>query len=318
MPEEAPLIGTAAAPVPVGGKAEWFTGADGVRLRAALFPADCHSLGSVVVSPGRTEPIEKYFETAQDLTSRGFTTLVHDWRGQGLSHRHLADRLWGHADGYKDFLADYQNLLDTFEPRLPRPWIALGHSMGGCLTLLALANGERRFCAAILSAPMLGLSTGATPRLAARALARILSSVGRGGTPIQKAGAEPAPFTANVLTHDRCRYERNEAQIEACPDLALGPPTWGWLDFAFSAIGFLERGPGTPQIGIPVTILAAGDDSVVDNAGLGRVAARLPQGRLVEVPGAFHEILQETDEVRTIFWREFDAIVQRCRPAAAP
>jgi lysophospholipase len=43
--------------------------------------------GSVVVSPGRSEPIEKYFEVVQDLLDRGFVVLVHDWRGQGLSHR---------------------------------------------------------------------------------------------------------------------------------------------------------------------------------------------------------------------------------------
>jgi alpha-beta hydrolase superfamily lysophospholipase len=39
--------------------------------------------GSVVVSPGRSEPIEKYFEVVQDLLDRGFVVLVHDWRGQG-------------------------------------------------------------------------------------------------------------------------------------------------------------------------------------------------------------------------------------------
>jgi lysophospholipase len=99
----------------------------------------------VVVSPGRSEPIEKYFEVVQDLLDRGFVVLVHDWRGQGLSHRALPDRLKGHAAGFKEFLGDYQALLAAFETRLPKPWIALGHSMGGCLTMLALATGESRF-----------------------------------------------------------------------------------------------------------------------------------------------------------------------------
>jgi lysophospholipase len=35
--------------------------------------------------------------------------------------------------------------------------------MGGCLTMLALATGETRFAAAVLSAPMLGLNTGGKP-----------------------------------------------------------------------------------------------------------------------------------------------------------
>ncbi|HEY5072583.1 MAG TPA: alpha/beta hydrolase [Caulobacteraceae bacterium] len=313
MAEPAPLIATPAAPIPTGGEAQWFIGAGGARLRAALFPPAAPPRGSVVVSPGRTEPIEKYFETAENLTSRGFTVLIHDWRGQGLSHRLLADRLAGHAAGYGDFLTDYRALLGTFEPRLPRPWVALGHSMGGCLTLLALAKGEDRFCGAILSAPMLGLSTGALPRLVGRTLAKVQAATGRGGAPIQGRGGvqAPTPFEANVLTHDHRRYERNEAQVAACPDLALGSPTWGWLDFAFSAIAVLESGAGTPRVAIPVTILAAGEEKLVDNAGMRRISARLPAGRFVEIPGAFHEILQETDETRAVFWREFDALAAR-------
>jgi lysophospholipase len=319
-PSPARLVEAPGAPVPEGGVAEWFAGARSARLRAALFAGGGTPRGSVIVSPGRTEPIEKYFETVEDLRGRGFTVLVHDWRGQGLSQRLLADPLAGHASGYRDFLFDYQSLLAAFEARLPRPWIALGHSMGGCLTLLALAKGERRFSAAILSAPMLGISTGAMPLPLGRTLAAVFSRVGRGGDLVQgrSAALPPTPFEANILTHDRARYERNEALVAACPELALGPPTWGWLDFAFSAIGVLERGPGAARIEIPVTIVAAGEEKLVDNAGLKRVAARLPGGRFVAVPGAYHEILQETDEIRVVFWREFDALLERAGvPTAA-
>ncbi len=128
--------------VPDHGKAEWFSGADGATLRAAFLRRKARARGSVVVRPGRSEPIEKYFEVVQDLLDRGFVVLVHDWRGQGLSHRALPDRLKGHAAGFQEFLGDYQALLVAFEARLPKPWIALGHSMGGCLTMLALATGE--------------------------------------------------------------------------------------------------------------------------------------------------------------------------------
>ena len=314
MSEAAPLIATPGAPIPGGGAAEWFVGAGGARLRAALFTPPGRPRGSVVVSPGRTEPIEKYFEVVEILATRGFAVLVHDWRGQGLSHRMLADRSLGHAAGHRDFLTDYSALIGAFETRLPRPWIALGHSMGGCLTLLVLAKGERRFAGAILSAPMLGLITGATPRPLGRALAAILSGIGRGATAIQRASAVEAAFDANILTHDRARYARNLAQVAACPDLALGGPTWGWLDFAFSAVGALERGAGVTRIATPLTVVAAGEDRLVDNTGLKRVTARVPGSRYVEISGAYHEILQETDALQAVFWREFDALAARCAP----
>jgi lysophospholipase len=312
----APLVGTLAAPVPEGAAAEWFTGAGGARLRAALFPAAGPPRGSVVVSPGRTEPIEKYFEVAGALAARGFVALIHDWRGQGLADRLLPDPLLGHATGYADFLADYAALLTGFEARLPRPWIALGHSMGGCLTLLALAEGERRFAAAILSAPMLGVRIGAAPRPAVRALASALTVFGRGGRPVPGPAAVSTPFETNIVTHDPIRYARAVGLVEACPDLALGLPTWGWLDFAFVATSRLARGPGAARIDIPVTVVAAGDDRLVDNTALEAVTARLPRGRYVEIPGAYHEILQETDDVQVVFWREFDALAAGLRSEA--
>jgi lysophospholipase len=315
--ETAPLVRTTAAPVPEGAAAEWFSGAGGLRLRAALFPALGRPRGSVVVSPGRTEAIEKYLEVAGVLAGRGFVTLIHDWRGQGLADRLLPDRLLGHAAGYRDFLTDYDALLAAFETRLPRPWIAMGHSMGGCLTLLALAEGERRFASAILSAPMLGVRVGAAPRLLVRGLASVLAAFGSGGRPVPGPPSVTIPFESNIVTHDRSRYARAEALIAACPDLALGLPTWGWLQFAFVATSRLANQVGVTRIDIPVTVVAAGEDKLVDNTALKAVTARLPHGRYVEIPAAFHELLQETDDVQALFWREFDDLAIRLESEAS-
>jgi lysophospholipase len=313
----APLVATPGAPIPAGGAAEWFIGAGGARLRAALFPASGRPRGSVVISPGRTEPIEKYFEVVETLATRGFAVLVHDWRGQGLSKRLLADRSLGHAAGYRDFLGDYAALIAAFEARLSRPWIALGHSMGGCLTLLALADGERRFAGAILSAPMLGILTGNVPRPLGRVLAAALTAIGMGGAPIERGRAAPeTAFEDNVLTHDRARYARNQTQLAACPALGLGGPTWGWLDFAFSAVGVLEHGVGATRIAAPLTVVAAGEDRLVDNAASRRLTARVPGSLFVEVAGAYHEILQETDALQAPFWREFDILALQVAPTA--
>jgi lysophospholipase len=268
--------------------------------------------GSVVVSPGRTEPIEKYFEVADILTRRGFAVLAHDWRGHGLSARAGPDTR-GHARGWRDFLNDYGALLAAFEAHLPKPWLALGHSMGGCLTLLALAEGEKRFAGAILSAPMLGLQTGQIPLLAARLLASGLTRTGFGAGLATQEGPAPEPFASNVLTHDEARYRRNLEQVAAWPQLQVGPPTWGWLDFAFAATERLARGPGTAAIAIPLTVVAAGEERLVDNAASKRVAARVSGARFVTIPGAYHELLQEADAAQAQFWAEFDALAARAK-----
>lgn len=316
MGEPAPLVSIPEAPVPDHGQAEWFRGADGATLRAALFSPEGAARGSVVVSPGRSEPIEKYYEVVSDLLARGFVVLVHDWRGQGLSHRILPDRLKGHAAGFHDFLGDYQALLAAFEARLPKPWIALGHSMGGCLTSLVLAHGETRFSACVLSAPMLGLNSGATPAFLARGLAWLAARTPLRGDYVLGDVGDPFKhvFPQDALTHDAARYARHQAQIRANPDIALGGITWGWTDFAFSACDWLARAPGIEAITIPVTIVGAGIDTRVLTSAQKAIAARIPKGRYLEIEDAFHEILIESDDRRARFWAAFDETVDPVAP----
>ncbi|HKR90298.1 MAG TPA: alpha/beta hydrolase [Phenylobacterium sp.] len=322
MAELAPLVTTPDAPAPPGGQAEWFRGAGGARLRAALFTPEGRVRGTIILSGGRTEPIEKYYETIGDFLERGFVVLAHDWRGQGLSVRELGDRHKGHARGYKAYLDDFQALLRTFEDRAPKPWVAVGHSMGGCLTLLAMAHGERRFSGVMLSAPMLGVKTGKVPLKRARFAARMNIFMGRANRYVLGQPGDPFAdaFDGNILTHDRARFARTCGLIAAEPDLALGAPTWAWLDFAFKATAYLAKPERLREITVPVVIVSAEDDQLVANAALEAAARHLPQGKLVRVPGAYHEILMETDPMRNIFLRAFDALTGRAapKPANAP
>jgi lysophospholipase len=323
MPEAAPLIAIPDAPVPDGAEAAWVAGAGGARLRAALFtprkPPGGRARGSVVLSGGRTEAIEKYFEVIGDFLDRGFVVLAHDWRGQGLSHRALGDALKGHADGAKPFLDDFRILLDTYAARLPKPWVAVGHSMGGCLTLLAMASGEHRFAGAILSAPMLGVRTGGRSPATVRMLVQLSKLLGRGKRYVLNDPGKPFDdvFDTNVLTHDRRRFARACAQLAAEPKLALGAPTWGWLDFALKATAELARPERLAHITAPVIILSAEHDKLVDNAAQQAAARHLPQGKFINVPGAYHEILMETDPMRNFFMKAFDALTGRVAPQPA-
>ncbi|MDP3101784.1 MAG: alpha/beta hydrolase, partial [Phenylobacterium sp.] len=323
MAEAAPLVSIPSAPIPAGGVAEWVVGSGGAKLRAAIFKPKDASRGSVVLSTGRTEHIEKYFEVVEDLMARGFTVLVQEWRGQGLSHRELPDRLKGHAYGYQTFVEDYHAILAAFEARLPKPWIAVGHSMGGCLTLLALAKGESpRFAGAVLCAPMLGVRTGNTPPYQAKLMAAWKSLTGRGGQYVQDTPADPFSevFEGNVLTHDPVRFARTRAQVAANRDLALGSPTWGWLDFAFRATAYLANPANLRSVKIPVVIVSAGDDKLVVDDAQRSVASHLPDGKFVSVAGSYHEILMETNNKRSGFWAAFDSLIGKitgAKPAPA-
>ena len=318
MDDAAPLISIPDAPAPPRAVAEWLTGAGGVKLRVAWFPSPGPARGTVALSPGRTEPIEKYFETVADLHRRGFQVLSHDWRGQGLSQRLLADPMKGHADGLEPFLEDFHRVLDHFRDRMTGPLVGLSHSMGAAIFLLAVARGEGPFAGAILSAPMLAISTEPAPRAAARLISASMRMSGLGDSYAVK-GQDPLSeaFSSNHLTHDEVRYERYKAQLRAWPELRLGGVTWGWLDFALRLETALAQPGLLEAIETPVRIVAAGEDALVLNAPMRQTAWRLAQGSYAEVPGARHEILMETDERRDQFWLQFDALTGEIMPPPA-
>lgn len=312
----APLVSIPQSPIPPGGGAEWVSGAGDAQLRAALFTPKGKARGSVVLSTGRTEAIEKYFEVITDLLNRGFVVLCQEWRGQGLSHRDLPDRLKGHARGVQPYMDDYAAILAAFEGRLPKPWLAVGHSMGGCLTLMALAKGQSaRFAGAVLCAPMLGVRA---PPMAGLLVAMNML-LGRAreyarppvGNPYEEA------FEGNVLTHDPVRFARGRALIAANHDLALSAPTWGWMDFALTATRYLGIKANLQGVKIPVVIVSAADDKLVTDTAQRQAAADLPDGKFVSVADAEHEILMETDDRRDQFWAAFDALADRVAPRSA-
>lgn len=305
------------------GSASWVEAADGARLRAALFPARGAARGSVVLHPGRTEPIEKYAEVLGELQGRGFCVLVHDWRGQGLSDRFARvgrdgdGDPRGHARGWRRFLSDMARVLDGFETRLPRPWIGFGHSMGGALALLAMTRDEALFDAAVLCAPMLGLRLGGRPPALVAAASAVMTLAGRAAQVTPSALPRPAvgfhkiSRKGDALTHDRDRWGAYEALLDQAPELITGDQTWGWLQFAFILSNRLKVAGVLERVQAPVTILGAERDLLVANGPLQAAAARLPNGRYVEVQGAFHEILMETDARRAVVWREFDEVADR-------
>ncbi|WP_298745918.1 alpha/beta hydrolase [uncultured Brevundimonas sp.] len=310
----APLMGVPGASSPPGGTGEWFRGAGGLRLRAAFWTPSSlvtpKPRGTVILSPGRTEPIEKYFEVIGNFLARGWCVLAHDWRGQGLSARLLPDRLKGHARAVEEFLDDYARLLEAYEDRAPRPWIMVGHSMGAVLNLMTLQGGDERFSGALLTSPMLRIKTGKRSMWSVKLAVRWNLRHGKAGDYVLDDPDDPFDhtFEKDALTTDESRYEQWRQQLYACPHLAVGGPTWGWLAFALDAGERALKPKALKSVRVPVAIVQAGEDDRVWKQTNKWAARRLGRGRYVEIPGARHEVIMETDERRAIFLEEFDAM----------
>lgn len=314
----APLMFTPESRVPFGGNGEWFRGAGGLRLRLAYWAAPKDVRGTVFISPGRGEPIEKYYETISDLIKRGFCVVVHDWRGQGLSARLLPDRLKCHARSADEFLDDYQRLLDVFEDRAPKPWLMLGHSMGAALNLATLNRGETRMAGACFTNPMLRVKTGKHALWSVNFQTNWQVNHGRGTDYVPELFDDPFThtFEDNALTHDSARYEIWHEQLFACPHLAVGSPTWGWLQFALKLGEDLlkDKARSLKNVKLPVTVVCSGDDHVINKLPTRAFTRKLGGGRYVEIANAEHELLIEQDTYRNEVMAEFDAMADEAAP----
>lgn len=300
----------------LGGHASFATMGDGTRVRHARF-VPAAPVARTLLLPGFTEFIEKHLETISELLERGHEVLCMDWRGQGLSDRALADRHRGHVASMELFLSDLREVLEVTEfgrSRKGLPYNVIGHSMGGHLALRAAAEVDREIERLILIAPMVDIETGAFPRALSPFLARLAVALGLSGVYPPGAGGygkSSTIFEGNLLTNDPARFRRTHAYIEREPKLALGNPTFGWINAAFKSIDRLAALGKSGSIAQPVLIFRAGQERIVSNAAQEGLRAALPNARLVDIPDAKHEILNETDAVRAVFWREADAFLGR-------
>ncbi len=300
---------------PEGAEEHWLEGRGGVKVRVLTAPSTRgQARGSIIVAPGRTEFIEKYFEVIRELQARGFAVFCIDWRGQGLSGREVENSLKGHFVSFDDPVNDLSTALKLLGDRLPRPHIGLAHSMGGAIMMRALTTRRIELDAVAFSAPMFGIA-GLTD--VAKKYARFMVSLGAGGNfaPSVEKKWRRETFKKNPVTHDKARHDRCQGLIAEEPRLALAGPTIGWVSAASDATEAF-RTPGVfAHVRIPVLIATAGEEQLVDNASHDAVVEGLPDVRHITIEGAKHEILMEVDPIRAQFWDAFDELVERVVPA---
>jgi lysophospholipase len=217
------LVSIPANPVPENVVSGMIKTPDGAELRFARWAPPAGRKGTVCVFTGRSEHIEKYFETVRDLRDRGFAVAMIDWRGQGHSSRRLRDPRKGYVRDFSDFEVDVETFVQQVVlPDCPPPYFALAHSMGGAVMLRVAHAGKRWFDRMVLSAPMIDLP-GRRTSFPARALLRILRLAGQGGRYVPGGSDEltAGPRRAN----DRLgRYRLSRDARLSRDKLSLGDP----------------------------------------------------------------------------------------------
>jgi lysophospholipase len=307
-----PLVEIASNPVPKGAVVASVTTDDGVELRYARFPPNRSPVrGTVIILHGRTEFIEKYFETINDIRRRGFAVATFDSRGQGGSSRLLGNTRKGHVRDFADHVNDFETVMqEVILPDCPPPYYVLAHSTGAAVALLSAARLRTQIDRMVLTAPLLALSYG-RPRMVAQ-ITGFLMHFGLGETFSPGAGAtlmQTQPFDGNLLTSDPVRYQRSLAIADADPAIGVGGATIGWVNAAMRACARMAEPDFAETVPMPVLIILGGSDSVVSNLAAEEFSRRVKTAAHLRIPGARHEILMERDQFRDQFWVAFDAFV---------
>jgi lysophospholipase len=308
------LAVVASNPMPEGARVGMFETTDRVKLRYASFPKGGGAArGTVCLVQGRTEFIEKYFETIIDFQSRGFAVATFDWRGQGGSQRLIRNPKLGYVESFDDYWTDLKSFhASILLPDCPPPYYLVGHSMGGLVCLYAAVRDRMMFERIFLSSPMIGLDRQPFSHRTMARLAETLSLLGLGQMAVGRRADQSlteASFAGNPITSDHRRYMRMLDVMKARPDLAIGVPTVRWAAAAFSAMARASRDSFPGAIKIPVLMLAAARDEIVSTAITEQLGLRMRTGRHAIIPAARHELFMENDMVRGQVFAAFDAFI---------
>jgi lysophospholipase len=294
--------------VPKGARVEEIVTADGIRLRTARWLGSDRRRGTVVITQGRTEFIEKYLEVVGELVARGFAVVAFDWRGQGGSER-LVDR-GCHIEEFSDIDRDLDAVMrEIVLPHCPAPIIPLAHSMGALACLRAAHDRRAMFGRIVLLAPMLRLSPLTAPPVA---LTRVVTSTalffGRDKHPLANRA-----LRARDEPEGEPRQQLIDALLKSAPELKSGWPTVRWIYSALRAMRASEEPGFATSIEAPVLLIAAGRDRIVSNVAIAELAEKLPINTDVTIAEAGHEVLMERDGIRHEFWRAFDYFLETIR-----
>ena len=228
----------------------------------------------VLILHGLGEHGGRYAHVAGFFLERGFDVRIHDHRGHGRSSGRRGD-----VPDETALLRDAALVLRDFARHFDAPPLLLGHSMGGLLAAHLACARLKPISGLILSSPALAITLSRTQSLLLAAMSALAPGV-----------AVPNGVPAARLSHDATVVDayRNDPLVHARITARL-------LRSMLAAIDCVQQ--NATAINVPVLLLVAGSDHIVDARGSDAFFARLPAdaGTLRHYPDLYHEIFNEPD-----------------------
>jgi len=231
--------------------------------------------GSIVLMHGLGEHSGRHAHVARFFTECGMAVRAYDHRGHGRSGGARGD-----VPDDEAILRDAKIVIDDFTHRLggsSAPML-FGHSMGGLFAARFATGRLSPLKALLLSSPGLGLPLSAAQKILLKLMTKIAPGLGvNNGLPTKYLSHDPAVEAAYLK--DPLVHSKISARL---------------LNSMQAAVDFSQSHAG--QLDIPVLLVFAGDDHLVDASGSERFAAGLAPGigSVRRFDGFYHEIFNET------------------------
>jgi alpha-beta hydrolase superfamily lysophospholipase len=277
---------------------EEFTAGDGYRWRYRRYPATGEPRAAVVCVHGIQSHGGWYQHSCGRLAEAGFTTYFLDRRGSGLNE---AER--GDAPGFRRLLDDLAEFLQTLPGSRKIPIFLVAISWGGKLAAALQKRHPGLVDGLALLCP--GFCPIVRPPLRQRLgilWSRLTAPRRHFPIPLN----DPALFTANPRWQQFLRED----------PLSLRTATARLLIESVRLDGYLRFVP--KHVKVPVLVLLAGRDRIIDNARTRRFVARFasPDRTLIEYPEAHHTLEFEPDPDR--FISDLRDWLERHTPVSGP
>ncbi|MDO8651838.1 MAG: lysophospholipase [Undibacterium sp.] len=252
---------------------------DGTSLFVRDWPLSGTSAANdgVVIMHGLGEHCGRYAHVARFFNTLGFAVRTYDHRGHGKSGGARGD-----VPDQEAMLRDARLVINDFTRQLHAPPLLLGHSMGGLFAARFATAGLAPLRGLILSSPALALRMSGVQAALLKVATVLLPGVGI-----------PNGLQTRYLSHDGevVQAYENDPLVHAKISARL-------LNAMLQAIQYTHD--HAPKLTIPVLLLVAEDDHLVDPVGSHRFSARLTPSSSTTIyyEGFYHEIFNELEATR--------------------
>ena len=277
---------------------------DGANLRYFVFTPDAPK-ASVVIVHGMAEFIGKYREYLWYLYKAGYKLFFMEQRGHGYSEGKCPEMDVIYIDSYSTYVKDLHQFMETVvKPESKKlPIMMIAHSMGGCIGALYLEKHPGTVKSAILSSPMLKMKGADYPSIVVSLIGIYAAITGKSKklAPNQKHFNPDADIAvSSALSAPRFKYQlsqrKEDVHYQTCG------ASFGWAVASMKASRKAVKNAGL--IKIPVSVMTAGCDHLIDPAGYEAFKEKVPNAVFHEYKDSRHEIFNADEATRIRYFTD--------------